>query len=855
MQLRPYQQECIDRLLAKFREYSRVLAVLPTGAGKTIILAALAHRMQPLRSLVIAHREELITQAVNKIRAATGLCAEIEKAEDRASHEAPVVVASVQTLAQEQRRGRWPKDHFGLVVVDESHHVLADSYQSLLAHFHDHAKVLGVTATPDRGDKRSLGEYFEEIGFEIGLHDLIKQGYLSRIVVKTVPLQIDLGGVKTVAGDFNDADLGDAIEPYLRQIIGEMKAAIGTRKTLVFLPLVRTSRRFVELCREAGLTAEHIDGQSTDRKEILDRYAAGEFQVLANSLLLTEGFDEPSVACVVCLRPTKIRAMYCLDEETEVLTASGWAKDVDVGDPVAAFDPSTGAIRFVPVRAKVRRQLEPDEYFVSIKGAAADIRVTNRHRMLYDNKRRLGWKFETADYLAGLSCGAYLPVSGRATFPGAPLSDDEIRFIGWVMTHGTIHRRNRAILISQAEHQPWIDQIRTAVSGSGLKYGEYRFWRKTQFHQNSRNVVFTVSHGMPRGRDRHLRGWAHLEKWISKDFSEELLWTLDERQFEILLETINLGDGNKHCPKDWTRHTYQIGKDNRVFMERLQIACVLRGHEANLSVFTKNRKNPFYMLHIRKNDRICLGSTHDSRPQWRREPHTDESCWCVENELGTLVTRRRGKVVIVGNCQIIGRGTRLHPSKENLLVLDFLWHTERHALVRPAHLVAASTAEADSMTEILEKAAREFGSFGSGDEESMEQDLLGLMEDAKEQREAKLARELAQNARRRSQMVDPVEFALSLHAMDLAEWEPTMHWHEEPPTPKQLSILTNLGFEPKAIRSKGYASQLLDRIFTRRELKLATPKQVMWLRRTGHPSPETATMEEAKAYLSEQFAR
>jgi len=172
--LRPYQTQCIDDLLVRFREYSRLLAVLPTGAGKTIVFAALAHRLQPVRTLVLAHRDELIRQAADKIARSTGLVAEVEKAEETAGMDAPVVVASVQTLARERRLHRWPRGHFGLVVVDEAHHILADSYQNVLGHFDGSAKVLGVTTIttePDEAALELIDRLANEYQINIAIHN------------------------------------------------------------------------------------------------------------------------------------------------------------------------------------------------------------------------------------------------------------------------------------------------------------------------------------------------------------------------------------------------------------------------------------------------------------------------------------------------------------------------------------------------------------------------------------------------------------------------------------------------------------------------------------------------------------
>lgn len=307
--LRPYQQQAISATLEGFKSFRKQLIVAPTGSGKTIMFASLAQSVLPSRTLILAHREELIDQAISKLHAATGIVAQKEKAEDWAGLNAQVVVGSIQTL-QSLRLSRWPKNHFDLVVIDESHHSTADSYLRVLNHFDGHAKVLGVTATPDRSDKKNLGQYFENIAFEIPLFDLINQGYLSRIAVKSVPIRIDLSNVRQTAGDFNESDLSDVLLPYLQSIARAIREEATFRRTLVFVPLIATSKKFVEIMREEGLNAEHVDGESTDRADIKERFAAGQIDVVSNAMLWTEGFDDPGIDCIVVLRPTKSRSLY-----------------------------------------------------------------------------------------------------------------------------------------------------------------------------------------------------------------------------------------------------------------------------------------------------------------------------------------------------------------------------------------------------------------------------------------------------------------------------------------------------------------------------------------------------------------
>lgn len=308
MKPRDYQQSIIEAVETGWEEASKQLIVVPTGGGKTVIFSHLAHRRQPGRSLILAHREELVKQAADKLHSATGIRADIEQAEHHADLDAPVVVASIQSI--QRRLDKWPRDHFAQVICDEAHHAISPSWLEVLRHFDGFADVLGVTATPDRGDKRNLGTYFERIAAEVNLFDLVKQGYLSRITIKSVPVGIDLSNVSSRCGDFADSELGEALDPYLGQIAEAIRDHASFRRTLVFLPLRATSRKMVDACRSIGLTAEHIDGESPDRAEILQRYAAGEFDVLCNAMLLTEGFDDPGIDCVVVLRPTRSRALY-----------------------------------------------------------------------------------------------------------------------------------------------------------------------------------------------------------------------------------------------------------------------------------------------------------------------------------------------------------------------------------------------------------------------------------------------------------------------------------------------------------------------------------------------------------------
>lgn len=313
MQLRPYQQEAHDAIFDKWNAGAdKLLLVLPTGTGKTIVFSAVANDCvrQGKRVLILAHRGELLEQAADKLQKSTGLGCAVEKAEESCKGSwFRVVVGSVQSLMQEKRLNSFPGEYFGTIIVDEAHHCISDSYQKVLQHF-PKAKVLGVTATPDRGDMRNLGVYFEQIAYEYTLPEAIRQGYLCPIKALTIPLKIDISSVGISSGDFKVGEIGTALDPYLEQIATEMEKYCRNRKTVVFLPLIKTSQKFRDILNRHGFSAAEVNGNSQDRAEVLKDFDEGKYNVLCNSMLLTEGWDCPSVDCIIVLRPTKVRSLY-----------------------------------------------------------------------------------------------------------------------------------------------------------------------------------------------------------------------------------------------------------------------------------------------------------------------------------------------------------------------------------------------------------------------------------------------------------------------------------------------------------------------------------------------------------------
>lgn len=226
MQLRDYQQKAHDAIFTEWEEKGtqRTLLVLPTGCGKTIVFAKVAEDCvkEGNKVLILAHRGELLEQASDKIKKVTGLGCAVEKAEQTCIGKwFRIVTGSVQTLQSDKRLSKFSRDYFDTIIIDEAHHVLSNGYQKVLEYFNS-ARVLGVTATPDRGDMKNLGSYFQTLAYEYTLPEAIKSGYLVPIKALTIPLTLDLSSVSMSAGDFKASDIGSALDPYLEGIASEM---------------------------------------------------------------------------------------------------------------------------------------------------------------------------------------------------------------------------------------------------------------------------------------------------------------------------------------------------------------------------------------------------------------------------------------------------------------------------------------------------------------------------------------------------------------------------------------------------------------------------------------------------------
>lgn len=825
--LRPYQVEqlaCIQRELATVRS---TLVSAATGTGKTISLAELAriYRSLGVRVLIIVNRDELVRQTVRKCEA-LGLTPDVEKGQKRASTLAKVVVASVQTL-KGPRLARWARDHFGLVIVDECHHAAAKSYRALLAHFVD-AKVVGYTATPVRADGQVLitPELFASIAHTYDIRTAIADGNLVPIVARRVVVDgLDLEKVDETRGDFRIEQLSDAMttERTIRGQVVPLLELAHERQTVAFCVDVAHAHKVAAALNDMRPgCARAVSGETDDdeREELLRAHTAGEFQFLCNCDLLVEGYD-------------------CLDGETEILTSSGWKGrgHVQVGELVQSLNRSTGLLELVPVQRYVERTMREGERMVTLRSQHVNIRTSERHE--FHVRHRDSWHTVEGRGLVGRKTPYALPIAASPDRPpgGLPLSNDEIRLIAWFMTDGGFE--NGRLCISQSK--AYRDEIRDLLKRLALDFTERVRQPGRGAYANARPVhVFGIPKGTHSGSMTR-RGWAKYAAYLDKNVSP-LLHSMSIAQFDVFWAELLKGDGSKGAWL-WCDRMEQVDAYTRMAIER--------GRSTSYApLVTKNGKT-VYRVSVRANQWLT------SNPSDKRaaraifeEPAAGETVWCVTNQNSTLVTRRGGKVAIIGNCPSIACVAMLRPTRSWGRLVQCIGRGLRLLGLTYAESVAAGKRDClvlitdDGKTPGLQGPADCLLGHGAlADDLRAEIDrLIGsaarpiaevIAEAASEVEQRREAKRIAAVVNWHAEVIDPF---VGCDPGPAAGRYRDPAWRKEPASIAQLKALASFGVNTDAIEkgkvrlSRAEAWDLLSRIKARRDRGLCTLAQAKRLR-------------------------
>lgn len=329
MKLRDYQENAVEGILNTWQTEKSALVVLPTGCGKTVVFAETIRRAlaapNSTHAMILAHREELVDQAADKIRAVTGFDCEIEMGERQVigmmGKLPPVIVSSVQSQISgkdgKKRMHKFDPKDFSVLVIDEAHHATSPSYRKCVDWYlkgNPDCRLLGVTATPDRADELALGSVFAKVAASYEVVDAIRDGWLVPIKQRFVTVgSLDFSAIKTTAGDLNQGELAEVMEDErnLHEIAAPVLDILKGKRAIVFATSIRQAERLAEILNR-GARADWICGATPKevRREKLERFKRGEIEFMVNVGVLTEGFDDAGVDAVVMARPTKSRALY-----------------------------------------------------------------------------------------------------------------------------------------------------------------------------------------------------------------------------------------------------------------------------------------------------------------------------------------------------------------------------------------------------------------------------------------------------------------------------------------------------------------------------------------------------------------
>ena len=693
-----------------------MLVSLPTGTGKTVVLASLPHYVLPKKddcTVVLVNRDELVGQTLQKIQAVSpGAYSATEKGAMRAKGDEEYIVASVYTL-HERRIDEFfdrMKGRVGLLIADEAHHAAAFQYRRIFDKFFKERPegiVVGVTATPQRGDGIGLGSAFDETVYHKDMRWAIQDGWLVPVKCFNVQTNTNLDDIETRMGDFAPEQLAKAVDVDDRNNIAVsayLEHAKG-RKGIVFAPTLAHAKHINETFNGRGVKSEWANGtfKTAERDRIVNNFRHGDLEMLVNVML------------------------WCLDEETEILTRDGWRASTTMtrDDLVAGW--TDGEITFARPKNVIVRERRSSERMVTLETRYRSIRVTENHRMIHRSATVSPWQKSPANEIVAKKLN--LPISGiskpqdfkirqpdkitasefarrvsassyhyqkndstmtiekskthateelesqsllRRKNPH-DLTEDECRFIGlWVGDGDKVKTSSKRVeyTIHSTNAKPKIlKRVREIIKKCGSNFVEHI----TRNVNENLEHIFSLPRDAEFGKNQRA-GLFAIEPYLEKA-GTELLWGLDERQFEAFLDGLWKADGN-HGDGEPIQNGlgFRITCGNKRLCDLIQAIATCRGYrttmrrlsesEANVELMHRSLSDlndaviargftPFWTISFRKEAEYQC-SLHDdgaSALAFETEPWRPEKVWCVETQTGTVITRRNGTVTVMGNCE------------------------------------------------------------------------------------------------------------------------------------------------------------------------------------------------------------
>lgn len=708
--LRDYQQEAVDAGLEYVRKKSKPgIIVAPVGSGKSLVISSLAHEIKS-PTLVLQPNVELLHQNIDKLRALGGeatICS-------ASAGERDISELTYATLGSIRNDVNLLKAKgVDTVILDEAQFGYSPDPGSMFKTFLDTLKpknVIGFTATPFRlkqysnmsGDRysqlnmlnRNRPSVFKDFIHITPISKMIEESYWAELSYEEWDFDTSTLRVNSTGAEYTERSISKAISDnnVNTNILGRAKKLVEEgKRMIIFVDSVENAHKMAS--KLPSSVALDSGTKKSDRNKIVSDFKAGKIQAIVNVGIVGVGFDAPELDVVIIGRPTRSYALlhqWCFDTKTEVLTTTGFKKydEISTSDIVYGFDKDTEVIKHNQVHEVIDRyQYNDEEKIVSAKTNRIDFRVSSKHDMLYKSHATVksGYLKAPMENVLKLNSRIRFPTAGMEESVGTGLAPHELQFIGLFLSDGYLSKHGYGIILSQNVDSPYIPQIEEILSKCGFKYNRHRYARTGTSYSDYYHYYVPKN---PRGQVEG--GWGYLSEYIAKDIPSSFEKVTKEELLHII-EGLFIGDGTKLKHATWISRTKTISTgDNKVMADRLQSLCIRRGISCNIRHEVSKAGTDIYKLKIKDityatiGGQGCKESIIDGKIIKRSklvvEDTVDEHLWCLNTEMGTLITRRDGKVTIMGNC---GRAVRnpLYPKRKKALIIDFCNNIKEHGKI------------------------------------------------------------------------------------------------------------------------------------------------------------------------------